>query len=46
VFGRPPSHDEAAMFEGYLAKRGDRLAKGIEQMLWALVCSPEFLMNH
>ena len=46
VFGRPPTHDEAAMFEGYLAKRGDRLAKGIEQMLWALVCSPEFLMNH
>ncbi len=46
VFGRPPTHDEAAMFEGYLAKRDDRLAKGIQQMLWAMVCSPEFLMNH
>ena len=46
VFGRPPTRDEAAMFERYLAKRSDRLAKGIEQMLWAMVCSPEFLMNH
>ena len=46
VFGRPPTRDEAAIFERYLAKRNDRLAKGIEQMLWAMVCSPEFLMNH
>jgi hypothetical protein len=34
------------MFEGYLGRRDDRPAKGIEQMLWAMVCSPEFLMNH
>jgi hypothetical protein len=46
VFGRPPTRDEAVMFEGYLTKRSNRLAKGIEQMLWAMVCSPEFLMNH
>ena len=46
VFGRPPTRDEAVMFERYLTKRSDRLAKGIEQMLWAMVCSPEFLMNH
>ena len=46
VIGRPPTRDEAEMFERYLAKRSDRLAKGIEQMLWAMVCSPEFLMNH
>ena len=46
VFGRPPSRDETAMFEGYLGRRDDRPAKGIEQMLWAMVCSPEFLMNH
>ena len=46
VFGRLPSRDETAVFESYLANRNDRLAKGIEQMLWAMVCSPEFLMNH
>ena len=46
VFGRPPTSNEAAIFEVYLAKRDDRLAKGIEQMLWAMVCSPEFLINH
>ena len=46
VFGRPPNKEELNRFEAFLNKREDRPAKGIEQMLWAMVCSPEFLMNH
>ena len=46
VFGRPPNKDELSQFEEFLLKRQNRPSKGIEQMLWAMVCSPEFLMNH
>jgi hypothetical protein len=46
VFGRPPNKEELTQFEEFLLKRQNRPSKGIEQMLWAMVCSPEFLMNH
>jgi len=46
VFGRLPSKEELTQFEEFLLKRQNRPTKGIEQMLWAMVCSPEFLMNH
>ena len=46
VFGRSPSKKEVALFKAYLDKRRDRPSQGIEQMLWAMICSPEFLINH
>ena len=46
VFGRSPSKKEFTLFKDFLDKRRARPSQGIEQMLWAMICSPEFLINH
>ncbi len=37
---------EASGLEEYLAKRADRPAEALRQMVWALICSAEFRFNY
>ncbi len=46
VLSRPPTPDDYDLFDSYLEKRKDRPAAGLQQMLWALINSPEFRFNH
>jgi hypothetical protein len=46
VLCRPPSADEAKALDEYLAKRADRPAEALRQMVWALICSSEFRFNY
>ncbi|HVW39057.1 MAG TPA: DUF1553 domain-containing protein, partial [Pirellulales bacterium] len=44
VLGRLPDEAEKSQLSGYLAARSPEA--GVKQMLWALVASAEFLVNH
>jgi hypothetical protein len=44
VFGRPPERDELAAATHYLAERAPDA--GTKQLLWALLTSAEFQLNH
>ena len=46
VLSRPPTPDDYDLFDSYLEKRKDRPTAGLQQMLWALINSPEFRFNH
>ena len=45
TFSRMPSSDEFASAEGYLKESAD-LATGLRDLVWALINSKEFLVNH
>jgi len=44
VYGRSPQEDERQAAVDYLAQRGD--AAGLTQLLWAMLTSAEFTLNH
>ena len=46
TLSRPATEQEHAMLGAYLEQRQDRLAAGVQQMVWALFNSPEFRFNH
>jgi hypothetical protein len=46
VLIRTPSAEEVDAFENYLVQREDRPVDGIQQILWALVASPELRFNY
>ncbi len=46
VLSRPPTDSEIELFDKYLERRKDRPESGLQQMIWALVNSPEFRFNH
>ncbi|MSU76551.1 MAG: DUF1553 domain-containing protein [Gemmataceae bacterium] len=46
VLSRAPTSDDYDVFDSYMEKRKDRPAAGLQQMLWALINSPEFRFNH
>ncbi|MSR55846.1 MAG: DUF1553 domain-containing protein [Gemmataceae bacterium] len=46
VLSRSPSASEIELFDSYLERRKDRPEAGLQQMIWALVNSPEFRFNH
>jgi hypothetical protein len=45
TFGRPPTDSESANARDYLAQADDPVA-GLRDLLWALLNSREFLLNH
>ena len=46
VLSRKPEPEELETFQVYLSKRGDRPVKGIQQIVWALISSPELRFNY
>ena len=46
VLSRPPAAAEYELFESYLERRKDRPDAALQQMVWALLNSPEFRFNH
>ncbi len=46
VHSRQPTSAELELFDSYLERRKDRPEAGLQQMIWALVNSPEFRFNH
>lgn len=46
VLSRMPSEVERAEVGDYLAKHADRRPAAIEQLIWSLLASTEFLVNH
>lgn len=46
VLSRPPSAEEEARLEHYLAARTDRKSAACEQIVWALITSSEMRFNH
>ncbi|MBM3983690.1 MAG: DUF1549 domain-containing protein [Planctomycetes bacterium] len=46
VLSRPPAADEYELFESYLERRKDRPDAALQQLVWALINSPEFRFNH
>jgi hypothetical protein len=46
VLGRPPEQDELARACAYLDNRQDRGEAALRHVEWALLASPEFLLNH
>ena len=46
VLSRPPTSQEVELFDSYLEQRKDRPAVALQQMVWALINSPEFRFNH
>ena len=46
VLSRTPTDDERAGVSAYLARWPDQRPKAIGQMIWALLASTEFCMNH
>ena len=46
ILTRTPSLDEAADVAKYLAAHADDRAKSVGQLIWALVASTEFCVNH
>jgi hypothetical protein len=46
VLSRPPTAAEYELFESYLERRKDRPDAALQQMVWALINSPEFRFNH
>lgn len=46
VLSREPEDEEQQTLVEYLTARSDRRVEGIQQVVWALVTSPEFRFNH
>jgi hypothetical protein len=46
VLSRPPTDDERQAVAGYLEQRHERKPEGVQQVVWALLASPEFRFNH
>lgn len=46
VLSRSPREDEIAAVTAYLEQRSDRPVAGWQQVVWALLASPEFRFNH
>jgi hypothetical protein len=46
VLSRKPEQEELETFQAYLSKRDDRPVKGIQQIVWALISSPELRFNY
>lgn len=46
VFTRRAEEDEVSMFRNYLLERNERLPEAFQQMLWAMITSPEFRFNY
>lgn len=46
VYGRLPDAEEAAATKQFLTHRLDRPKEGVQQLLWTLITSAEFLTNH
>ena len=46
VLLRPPSEEELAQFSQYMHAREDRREQAIQQIVWALLASPEFRFNY
>jgi hypothetical protein len=46
VLSRPPTASELELFDSYLERRKERPEAGLQQVIWALVNSPEFRFNH
>ena len=46
VLSRSPEPEELESFQVYLSKRDDRPLKGIQQIVWALISSPELRFNY
>ncbi|OYW19993.1 MAG: hypothetical protein B7Z55_07925, partial [Planctomycetales bacterium 12-60-4] len=46
VLTREPAADEVELFRRYLAERNDRRVAALQQVVWALLTSPEFRFNH
>ncbi len=46
ILTRAPAPEEKKAMVEYLAQRGDRLAEGYRQMVWALLTSAEFRFNY
>ncbi|MCA9030538.1 MAG: DUF1549 domain-containing protein [Planctomycetaceae bacterium] len=46
VFARPASEKERIRITQYLVDRPDREVAALQQVLWALITSPEFRFNH
>jgi hypothetical protein len=45
VLSRPPTAGEYELFESYLESRKDRPDPALQQLVWALLNSPEFRFN-
>jgi hypothetical protein len=46
VFARHAQEDELQAFRHYFQDRGDRSPAAVQQMLWAMITSPEFRFNY
>ena len=46
ILSRPPAAEDFDIFVSYLERRKERPASGLQQMIWALINSPEFRFNH
>lgn len=46
IFSRPATADELATFRTYVAERTDRPVAAWQQVVWAMVTSPEFRFNY
>jgi hypothetical protein len=46
ALSRTPDEDERTAFTTYLNDRSDRRTAAVQQLVWALVTSPEFRFNH
>ncbi|MGB7343464.1 MAG: hypothetical protein WBD20_04585, partial [Pirellulaceae bacterium] len=46
VYAREPSSDETAAVVAYLNKRSESLDAALRQVLWSLLTSAEFQLNH
>lgn len=46
VLSRPLDAEELTLFKNYLAQREDNLTGAWQQVLWAMMTSPEFRFNH
>lgn len=46
VLSRDPTKLEQQLFEQHLQDRQERIDEGLQQIVWALLASPEFRFNH
>jgi hypothetical protein len=46
AFSRPPSAEERALVEQYLAAHADNRPAAFEDVIWSLLNTKEFLFNH
>lgn len=46
VLSRPPSHEEQSAINGYLASKVSQREAAVTNLIWSLMASNEFCMNH